>query len=186
MNGHEHDYERFAPMDAVGNADPVNGLREKLSWARAATSATGSPTPAQQPGLQRHHMGRAQVDAARLELRLAVPARGRPDVHRLGVDVLPRRTSSAPSWVPTVRSQSSGTSNGPATTLTLPTPAGTTAGDLLLSFAANMNGQNRNMAAPAGSTTCPDTEVFNGTASSHTCLVPFRGRHRTEARTASR
>lgn len=27
VNGHDHDYERFAPMDASGNADP-NGVRE--------------------------------------------------------------------------------------------------------------------------------------------------------------
>jgi hypothetical protein len=45
----------------------------------------------------------------------------------------------------------------------LPVPAGTAAGDLLLAFAANMNGQNRNMAAAAGWTAVPNTEVFNGT-----------------------
>lgn len=28
INGHDHDYERFAPMDAVGNADPTYGIRE--------------------------------------------------------------------------------------------------------------------------------------------------------------
>ncbi|HEY5514635.1 MAG TPA: LamG-like jellyroll fold domain-containing protein, partial [Pengzhenrongella sp.] len=28
LSGHEHDYERFAPMDGNGNADPVNGVRE--------------------------------------------------------------------------------------------------------------------------------------------------------------
>lgn len=28
LNGHDHDYERFAPQDPNGNADPVNGIRE--------------------------------------------------------------------------------------------------------------------------------------------------------------
>jgi len=28
LNGHDHDYERFAPQDAGGGADPSNGIRE--------------------------------------------------------------------------------------------------------------------------------------------------------------
>ena len=28
MNGHDHDYERFAPQTPAGDADPVNGIRE--------------------------------------------------------------------------------------------------------------------------------------------------------------
>lgn len=28
LNGHDHDYERFAPMDGDGNADPNKGIRE--------------------------------------------------------------------------------------------------------------------------------------------------------------
>jgi 3',5'-cyclic AMP phosphodiesterase CpdA len=28
LSGHDHDYERFAPMDANGNADPTKGMRE--------------------------------------------------------------------------------------------------------------------------------------------------------------
>jgi hypothetical protein len=28
INGHEHSYERFAPQDPNGNADPKNGIRE--------------------------------------------------------------------------------------------------------------------------------------------------------------
>ena len=28
LNGHDHDYERFAPQDPAGNADPSNGLTE--------------------------------------------------------------------------------------------------------------------------------------------------------------
>jgi hypothetical protein len=28
LSGHDHDYERFAPMDAAGNPDPAGGVRE--------------------------------------------------------------------------------------------------------------------------------------------------------------
>src|SRR5581483_2122624 len=28
LNGHDHDYERFAPQDPSGHADPANGIRE--------------------------------------------------------------------------------------------------------------------------------------------------------------
>jgi hypothetical protein len=28
LNGHDHDYERFSPQDANGNADPTNGITE--------------------------------------------------------------------------------------------------------------------------------------------------------------
>ncbi len=28
LNGHDHDYERFAPQDPFGNADPTSGIRE--------------------------------------------------------------------------------------------------------------------------------------------------------------
>lgn len=28
INGHDHDYERFAPQDPAGNADPARGIRE--------------------------------------------------------------------------------------------------------------------------------------------------------------
>jgi hypothetical protein len=28
LNGHDHDYERFAPLDPAGRPDPARGLRE--------------------------------------------------------------------------------------------------------------------------------------------------------------
>jgi acid phosphatase type 7 len=31
LNGHDHSYERFAPQDANGNADPVNGIPEIIA-----------------------------------------------------------------------------------------------------------------------------------------------------------
>jgi hypothetical protein len=163
LSGHEHDYERFAPMDAVGNADPVNGLREIVV-------GTG--------GYFRYGLGTLQPNSEvynsntwgvlKLTLHAAsynwqfLPVAGGSFTDS-GSTACHGAPPPPPVGVPTVRSQSTGTSNGPATSLNLPLPAGTTAGDLLLAFAANMNGQNRNMAPPAGWTTVPNTEVFNGT-----------------------
>src|SRR5581483_1763676 len=48
LNGHDHDYERFAPQDPSGHADPANGIREFIvgtggaslgSWAGVAPNS---------------------------------------------------------------------------------------------------------------------------------------------------
>jgi hypothetical protein len=36
VNGHDHDYERFAPQDPSGNLDPVRGIREFVSGTGGA------------------------------------------------------------------------------------------------------------------------------------------------------
>ena len=163
LSASEHDYERFAPMDAVGNADPVNGMREIVV-------GTG--------GYFRYGLGTLQPNSqvwngdtfGVLKLTLSAGSYGWEFVPVAGETFTDSGSTAChaappppPAQVPSVRAQSTGTSNGPATTLTLPKPAGTVSGDLLLAFAANMNGQNRNMAAPAGWTAVPNTEVFNGT-----------------------
>ncbi len=37
VNGHNHDYERFAPQDPEGNSDPVNGIREFVAGTGGAS-----------------------------------------------------------------------------------------------------------------------------------------------------
>ncbi|HZQ07214.1 MAG TPA: metallophosphoesterase [Anaerolineae bacterium] len=37
LNGHDHDYERFAPQDPLGNADPSRGIREIVVGTGGAT-----------------------------------------------------------------------------------------------------------------------------------------------------
>jgi acid phosphatase type 7 len=40
LNGHDHDYERFAPQDPSGHADPDRGIREfVVGTGRAAFAA---------------------------------------------------------------------------------------------------------------------------------------------------
>src|SRR5205807_1137551 len=43
--GHNHDYERFAPQDANGVADPVKGIREFVVGTGGAGSEAWSTTP---------------------------------------------------------------------------------------------------------------------------------------------
>ena len=100
LSGHEHDYERFAPMDAVGNADPVNGTREIVVGSGGYFRYGLGTLQPNSEVYNSNTWGVAQVDAACRELQLAVPARGRRVVHRLGIHGLPRASSSATSWSP--------------------------------------------------------------------------------------
>jgi uncharacterized protein YjdB len=45
IGGHNHDYERFAPMDASGTADPVRGIREFVVGVGGAGLESWSTTP---------------------------------------------------------------------------------------------------------------------------------------------
>ena len=163
LSGHEHDYERYAPMDAAGNSDPTHGVREFVV-------GTG--------GYFRYGLGTLQPNSQvynsttwgvlKLTLHASsydwqfLPAGGGTFTDS-GTTACHPPAPPPPPGAPTVRSVGTGTSNGPATTLTVPKPNGTTEGDLLVAFAANMNGASRNMTAPAGWTAVPNTEVFNGT-----------------------
>lgn len=46
LNGHDHDYERFAPQDPNGNADPTHGIREFVVGTGGGESyPTNTPKP---------------------------------------------------------------------------------------------------------------------------------------------
>jgi len=46
LAGHEHSYERFAPQDPQGNAEPVNGIREiVVGTGGRSHDPLGVPTP---------------------------------------------------------------------------------------------------------------------------------------------
>jgi len=47
LNGHDHDYERFAPQDPQGQADPVHGIREFIvgTGGRSHYPFPGRPRP---------------------------------------------------------------------------------------------------------------------------------------------
>jgi hypothetical protein len=46
LNGHAHFYERFAPQDAAGNADPAKGVRELLVGTGGRSFFAVRPNPA--------------------------------------------------------------------------------------------------------------------------------------------
>ena len=47
LNGHDHDYERFAPQDPQGAADPAHGIREFIAGTggRILYPLLGPPLP---------------------------------------------------------------------------------------------------------------------------------------------
>ena len=67
-----------------------------------------------------------------------------------------------PGTVPSVRSTSFATANGPSSSLVIPKPSGTAAGDLLLAIVAHQGGVNKNMTAPAGWSAVPNTDWAQG------------------------
>ena len=73
LNGHDHDYERFAQQDSLGQAQPGRGVREFIvgTGGRSHEDFNG-PTPAQHRGALQRLLRRAQDDPARHLVRLAV------------------------------------------------------------------------------------------------------------------
>jgi len=45
LNGHEHNYERFAPQTPTGAADPVKGIREIVSGTGGESHYNDEGTP---------------------------------------------------------------------------------------------------------------------------------------------
>jgi acid phosphatase type 7 len=65
LNGHDHDYERFAPQSPSGAADSARGLREFVvgtRWAR--TTSLPHHHRGSQRGPQRPHLRGLEVDAS--------------------------------------------------------------------------------------------------------------------------
>ena len=82
LNGHDHDYERFAPQDPNGVADPVNGIREFV----VGTGGKGL-RPINSPIANSEVQNDNTLGVLKLTLHpsgydLAVYPRGRQDLHR--------------------------------------------------------------------------------------------------------
>ena len=94
INGHEHDYERFAPQDPDGLADPAKGIREIVvgtggaelrPFKTAAANSRGPPTPGPTAS--------SSSSSGRLAT-MAVPEHGSPVVQRCRVGDLPLGATS--------------------------------------------------------------------------------------------
>ena len=78
VNGNDHDYERFAPLDAAGQASP-DGVREFVVGTGGAPGEHGlGENPAQQRGAQQRYLGGVGVQLVSGRVQLAVrPGRRR-------------------------------------------------------------------------------------------------------------
>ncbi len=74
LNGHDHVYSRFAPMDPAGNADPQHGIREFIVGTGGESLDTVIPsTPNLQASADQYYRrAQAQPEAERLRLELPV------------------------------------------------------------------------------------------------------------------
>ncbi len=83
LAGHDHIYERLAPIGVDGLADPAYGMRH-FTVGTGGEGHHGAQTPiAASEALNDQTFGVGEVPSARRRLRLGVPAHRRPDVHRL-------------------------------------------------------------------------------------------------------
>ena len=82
LNGHDHDYERFAPQDEFGKARPARDPRVRRGHGRRRRVRVRQDQP-QQRGAEQRLLRRDQAHAEAWRLRLGVPARHR-HVHRQG------------------------------------------------------------------------------------------------------
>ena len=81
--GHQHFYERFAPMRPDGTLDAENGLRQFV--VGTGGKSAGGSFQATAPHSQVKNIGTfgvLKLTLGCLELSVAVPARGREKLHR--------------------------------------------------------------------------------------------------------
>jgi hypothetical protein len=161
LSGDEHVYERFAPMDATGAPDPQFGVRQ-------INVGTG--------GYFRYDLGTRLPTSEVFNsnawgvLKLTLHSGSYdwqfiPEAGKTFTDTGTTACHGAPSVPdggPQIRSSSSASVNQGATSLPIPQPAGTQAGDLLLAVAGHQGGTTRTMSAPAGWTNIPGADVSEG------------------------
>ena len=84
LNGHEHYYERFAPMNRIGTADPT-GMRAftvGTGGAPLRTAGRGDAALPDERGPALGHVRRDLAHAGADRLRLGLPPGRREDLHR--------------------------------------------------------------------------------------------------------
>ena len=161
LNGHEHDYERFAPQDANGQVDPAFGVREFVV-------GTGGyffyDLGVRKPNSE--VWSNANYGVLKLVLHDGsydwefVPVAGGTFTDS-GTDSCHGKPP-APADGPQVKATTSGFVNAPATSITLARPAGTVAGDLLLAVLSHQGGTARTLVPPEGWTAVPNGDISDG------------------------
>jgi len=88
VNGHDHDYERFAPQAPDGAADAARGIRiRRWHWRQESPSVRHAQ--AKQRSARRDSLRRLKTHAEVQRLRLAVYSRSRKNLQRLWQRHLP-------------------------------------------------------------------------------------------------
>ena len=82
-NAHDHNYQRFAPQDPEGRADPDRGIREFVVGTGGARATTDLGPDRQHRGPQRRHLRRPEARRYARTATVAVRARGGRDFHGL-------------------------------------------------------------------------------------------------------
>lgn len=165
ISGDDHIYERFAPMDATGAADPAYGLRQFVV-------GTGGYLMYDIGTVKPNSQVRYTTTFGVIKLTLHPTSY---DWEFLPIDGLPSPDSGTTSChgtppppgtvegAPTVRSTATGTANYASTSVTIPKPAGTAAGDVLLATIGHQGGTSATLSAPAGWTAVPGADASDGT-----------------------
>ena len=64
LNGHDHLYARYRPLDPSGNYDPKKGIREFIVGTGGETLDPVVTTNTSRPPIQRHELQRSNLEAA--------------------------------------------------------------------------------------------------------------------------
>ncbi len=164
LSGDDHIYERFAPMDAGGNADPAFGVRQFIAGTGGYLMyGIGTVKPNSQV--------RYTANAGVMKLTLHPTSY---DWQFIPIDGLPSPDSGTANChgvpgsgggvtgAPTVRASSTATANYASAALAVNKPAGTAAGDVLVATIAHQGGSIRTLTAPAGWTAVPNADATDG------------------------
>ena len=98
--GHEHHYERFAPLDPAGEIDTTNGIRQIIARNRRTLPPPYPAAAGRKRGAGLEHARRAAADPAPRLVRLGVRFDRRQHLHRRGVGGVPLRVLvyDGPGW----------------------------------------------------------------------------------------
>jgi hypothetical protein len=162
MSGNDHLYERFARMDAAGNADPQYGVRPFVV-------GTGGYSHYDFGTIQPNSQVRNSDTYGVLKLTLRqsdfdwqfLPEAGHTFTDS-GTDQCHPAPPPPPPGSPLVRSSSSASANHPSASISIAKPAGTAQGDLLLAVISHQSGAATSMVPPTGWTAVPNTDYSDG------------------------
>ena len=161
LNGHEHGYERFAPMDSAGNLDTAYGVREILVGTGGASHySAGTIKPnSQVRNYDTFGILKLTLHSGGYDWQF-IPEAGKTFTDS-GSGTCHGVPPPPPAPIPNVRAASSNSGNS-AASITISKPVGTQQGDLILGTLAWQNGVNRNIAPPSGWTAVPNTDYTDG------------------------